>query len=277
MYGKLITSFFVLVSTVFISTVSSFAQQRLAIGDKHMFYSNILEQDREILVGLPRDYTEEKKYPVLYLLDGGRYYMMAQGVLDFLNNRAGEIPQVILVAIPNIYRNTDLTPVFQTDDPDARTIEFSGGAEKFLEFFKRELRPFIINNYSTSGNNILFGHSMAGLFASFSFLEEPGLFDNYIISDPSLWYGDNMMIKKLTANMTTYFGIQKSVYMTQIDRSNDEEDIMSEPQSQFVTLLDRLPGVNVSMVLIPDENHSTVPLKTLYKGMTYIFKNEGDD
>ena len=249
------------------------AQSRLSIGDQHNFYSDILEQDRSILVGLPRDYTENKKYPVLYLLDGGRYYQMAQGVLDFLHHRAEKVPQVIVVSIPNIYRNTDLTPIYETDDPSARTVEFSGGGENFLKFIKQELRPFITDRYSTSGNNILFGHSLAGLFAAYSFLEEPQLYGNYIISDPSLWYGENMLIKKLSANKLSYFGIEKTVFMTEIDRTQDEEDIMSGPQDEFMKLLKSLPNMTTTKKLIEGETHSTVPLKSLYQGLLFIFKD----
>ncbi len=260
-----------LATTLFVQT--SFAQSRLSIGDQHSFYSDILEQDRRIFVGLPRDYTEDKKYPVLYLLDGGEYYQIAQGVLDYLHHRAVKIPQVILVALPNVDRNTDLTPVYEPHDPNARTIEYSGGAENFLKFIKHELRPFITDRYSTSGNNILFGHSLAGLFAAYTFLEEPRLFDNYIISDPSLWYGENMLIKKLSVNKLSYFGIEKSVVMTSINRTQDEEDIMSQPQAAFMKLLESLPNMTTTKKLIEGETHSTVPLKSLYQGLPFIFKD----
>lgn len=271
MINKPILLIIFLAATLF--TQVTLAQSRLSIGDHHNFYSDILEQDRRILVGLPRDYTESKKYPVLYVLDGGRYYQMAQGVVDFLHHRAEEIPQVIVVSIPNIYRNTDLTPIFETDDPNARTVEFSGGGENFLKFIKQELKPFITDRYSTSGNNILFGHSLAGLFAAYSFLEEPQLFDNYIISDPSLWYGENMMIKKLSANKLSYFGLEKTVFMTGIDRTQNEEDIMSDPQATFMKLIESLPNMTTTKKLIEGETHSSVPLKSLYQGLPFIFKN----
>lgn len=277
MFKKLLFAILVLVSITVISTSSSIAQSRLTIGDQHMVYSDILEQDRRVLVGLPRGYTEDKSYPVLYLLDGDEYYQMAQGVMDFLHNRAKNIPEVILVAIPNIYRNTDLTPVYEPNDPDARTIEYSGGANEFLKFIKHELQPFIVDRYSTSGNNILFGHSLAGLFAAHTFLEEPALFSHYIISDPSLWYGKNMMTRKLMAKKISLYALTKSIYLTQIDRTNDEDDIMSEPQSDFMAQLAGIPSITNSKVLIPGESHSTVQLKSLYQGLTFIFQNENNE
>ncbi|HPF47265.1 MAG: alpha/beta hydrolase [Alphaproteobacteria bacterium] len=252
---------------------SALPQSRLSIGDRHHLYSNILEQDREILVGLPRDYTENEQYPVLYLLDGGKYYQMAQGLLDFLQESAGKIPKVILVAIPNVYRNTDLTPVYQSDDPNAIMVENGGGADKFLEFIKSELKPFIEDRYSTSGNDILFGHSLAGLFAAYSFLEEPGLFENYILSDPSLWYGESMVVNKLAINKFNFFSAEKNFFLTQIDRSQDEEDIMTGPQEKFLAELKGLPKVKFGKSLIEGENHSSMPLKSLYQGLLYIFKD----
>ena len=252
---------------------SAFAQAKLAARNQHMLYSDILGQDREIIVGLPSNYTENKKYPVLYLLDGEQYFLMAHGVLDFLHNRAEKTPDIILVAISNIYRNTDLTPVNSSDDPNSTSLEDTGGADNFLNFIKQELRPFIIENYSTSGNNILFGHSAAGLFAAYSFLEEPRLFNHYITSDPSLWYGDGMLIDTLKTNKMSYYGLDKTVFLTQINRASDEEDIMSEPQNEFMKQLDGLRNIQTAKILIEDENHSTVPLKSLYQGLTFIFQN----
>lgn len=273
MLTKLSQVVFILVSSIVINT-TTLAQGKLAVRDQHMLYSDILGQDRQILVGLPSGYTENKKYPVLYLLDGEHYFLMAHGVIDFLHNRAEEIPEVILVAIPNIYRGTDLTPVNSSDDPNSQAMEDTGGADNFLNFIKQELRPFIIENYSTSGNNILFGHSAAGLFATYSFLEEPGLFTHYITSDPSLWYGDGMLINMLTANKASYFGLEKTIFMTQIDRSQDEEDIMSKPQNDFMKQLQSLKGIKTMKRLIEGENHSTVPLKSLYQGLSFIFQND---
>jgi len=255
-----------------INATQSLAQSRLSIGDQHTVYSDILEQDRRILVGLPRNYTEDKNYPVLYLLDGEEYYQMAQGILDFLHNRANNIPEVILVAIPNIYRNTDLTPAYEPNDPNARTVEQSGGANQFIKFLKHELQPFIIDRYSTSGNNILFGHSLAGLFAAHTFLEDPSLFNHYVISDPSLWYGEGMLIRKIAANKTSLYALRKTIYLTQIDRSNDEDDIMSKPQDDFMAQLSGVTNIASSKILIPNESHDTVPLKSLYQGLLSIFK-----
>lgn len=247
-------------------------QEDIVIGVQHLLVSEVLGQERPIYVGLPRDYDENKKYPVLYLLDGGRYFLMAHGTMDFQYNRAQRSAPMILVAIPNVYRNTDLTPVYESDDPNARTVPYSGGADKFLRFLKEELRPFIDQTYTTSGTNILFGHSLAGLFATYSFLKEPELFDHYIISDPSLWYGENMLITMLANNKDAYQSISKKIFMTQIDRTTDEEDIMSGPQAAFMAELEDIQSLNAVKLLIEGETHSSVPLKSLYEGLTFIFR-----
>lgn len=250
------------------------AQEDIVIGVQHLLASEVLGQDRPIYVGLPRDYDENKQYPVLYLLDGRRYFLMAHGTMDFQYNRAQISAQMILVAIPNVYRNTDLTPVYESDDPNARTVPYSGGADNFLLFLKEELIPFIDKTYTTSGTNILFGHSAAGLFTAYALLQEPQLFEGYILSDPSLWYGENMLITQLTNNKAAYEGISKKIFMTQIDRTTDEEDIMSGPQAAFMAELEDIPSLNAVKVLFEGETHSSVPLKSLYEGLAFIFEDE---
>ena len=63
----------------------------------------------------------------------------------------------------------------------------SNNESKFLEVMKNELMPYIESNYRTKAReNTLSGYSLSGLFAFYTFLNEPGLFKNYIIGSPYL-------------------------------------------------------------------------------------------
>lgn len=73
--------------------------------------SDILDETRDISIYLPDDYAySEAKYPVLYLLDGGTHLQHASGAVDYLSSR-GTIPDIIVVAIHNIDRTRDFSPV----------------------------------------------------------------------------------------------------------------------------------------------------------------------
>jgi len=73
-----------------------------------------------------------------------------------------------------------------------------GGAAAFLT---DTLRPAIAERYpaTASGPQILFGHSLGGLFAAHALLTRPDSFDAFIVSSPSLWWNDFAILTELPA------------------------------------------------------------------------------
>jgi predicted alpha/beta superfamily hydrolase len=79
--------------------------------------------------------------------------------------------------------------------------EQDGGAEAFLTFLLRTLLPEILNRYpeASKTQQILFGHSLGGLFAAYALLTRPEAFSSYIISSPSLWWDRFAVLANLPA------------------------------------------------------------------------------
>ncbi len=78
--------------------------------ERVVIHSNVLNEDRPILVRLPAGTQAGKvRYPVLYMTDGDGHMEEVGGIIDFLvdHNRCSPI---ILVGIPNTDRTRDLTP-----------------------------------------------------------------------------------------------------------------------------------------------------------------------
>ena len=95
--------------------------------------STILDESRAISIYLPNNYKYSKvKCPVLYLLDGEAHLQHASAAAEYLSIW-GLIPDIIVVAIHNIDRSRDFSPVHVDNIPT------SGGAEKFLGFLAEEL------------------------------------------------------------------------------------------------------------------------------------------
>src|SRR5882762_2298735 len=73
-------------------------------------HSNVLNEDREILVRMPpRAQGNKVKYPVLYLTDGDGHINEVGAIIDFLASQ-GRCAPVMIVGIPNTDRTRDLTP-----------------------------------------------------------------------------------------------------------------------------------------------------------------------
>ena len=59
--------------------------QLLGLGTQYILKSEILQEDRPIIISLPKGYKESKtNYPVLYLLDGLAYIKHVVGTVELL-------------------------------------------------------------------------------------------------------------------------------------------------------------------------------------------------
>lgn len=104
-------------------------------------------------------------------------------------------------------RTRDLTPVASGEE-----YANGGGAGEFYDFVKDELFPLVEKKYSTAkSNKIYFGHSFGGLFGIYALLRDDGIFDEFFIASPSLWWGESQLIRdaldegKLRSNLKAKF------------------------------------------------------------------------
>lgn len=223
--------------------------------------SQILGETRNLSVYLPADYSNsETVYPVLYLLDGGTHLQHASAAVDFLANLR-LIPNTIVVAVYNIDRTRDFSPVHVDEQPT------TGGADKFLGFLSEELVPYMESNYHSAGFNILLGHSFGGTFAVHALVAKPELFDAYLAVSPYLMYADNYVVKQATEKLkpATGFGF---FFMT----VGDEPGYL-ETLDEFSSLMKEKAGdkMEFKYVKMEEENHGTTPYLTLFNGMRFIF------
>ena len=88
-------------------------------------------------------------------------------------------------------RTRDLTPAASGEE-----YANGGGAAEFYDFVKDELFPLVDKKYSTAkSDKIYFGHSFGGLFGIYALLRDDGIFDEFFIASPSLWWGESQLIR----------------------------------------------------------------------------------
>lgn len=240
------------------------------VGYAHRIHSNILDEDRDILVYLPRG-TDlyEHKYPVLYITDGSSHFHYASGVVSFLEN-ADYIPETIMVAIPHNSRDKDLAPKFE-EGYKPEYWEYEGEADKFLLFLKYELMPYIEAKYPTQPYRIYSGHSLGGIFGVYSLYKMPELFNAYIIISAPLNWQNGTLISNTRKFLEKNQDLDKTMYLT----TGDEGDSMLDPMQRFIDML----AVSAPEDFIwkykhfPDESHVSTPLLSLYYGLEMIFRD----
>ncbi|MBP7336581.1 alpha/beta hydrolase-fold protein [Niveispirillum sp.] len=165
------------------------ASEPIQFGTSYMLESKVLDERRRLNVLLPASYAEgDRRYPVLYLIDGGvkEDWFHIAGLVQ-LGELNGVTQEVILVGIEGTDRKRDLTSPSQ-DPLDVKELPTHGGADKFRHFLADELKPYIDKNFRTAPETGVIGESLAGLFILETFLRQPDLFTHYIAISPSLWW-----------------------------------------------------------------------------------------
>lgn len=132
--------------------------------DTLIIESDILNEERIILLHTPINFTETKPVKVIYMVDG-EYCWYRFPALIKKNS-----PDVVGIGIVNTDRRRDLLPL--------------NNAEKFNKFIEEELMPIIEEKFRAK-EKILYGHSLAGAFTLYSFINHPGMFNTYIVSSPT--------------------------------------------------------------------------------------------
>jgi predicted alpha/beta superfamily hydrolase len=154
-------------------------------------YSEVLQEKRALNIILPKDRYDQ--YEIIYCLDDlAEFLRMEWGFL----HGEGFIPKnTILVGITNSRKNG--ADMRDRDFTPTSTGGVSGGADRFLQFFKTELMPYLQKQYKAQpSGHTLYGGSLGGLFVMYVFLTDPDLFTSYIAIDPSLWW-DHYYLNKL--------------------------------------------------------------------------------
>jgi uncharacterized protein len=242
-------------------------ERSIIIGEREKVHSAVLNEDRPLLVYTPPGYgTGTSRYPVVYVLDGDSHFLPVSAIVQFLSAQ-GLSPQMIVVAIPNTDRNRDLTPPTRVDS--THQFPTAGGADRFLTFLTDELAPYISAHYRTEPFRILVGHSFGGLFAIHSMLRKPEAFDGYVAMSPSLWWDNQSEVAAAKDFFDARRTFKKFLYMT----LGSEGDQMLNPLTGFTKILEEHPPSDLAwkFLRMPEESHGTIPLKSAYEGLKFIF------
>lgn len=260
------------IGLLLISSISqSFAQAEgkaitVDVGFDYQFESKVLNEQRRYLISLPEDYSNsdsdsgsDKKYPVIYILDGDSHFQHATQALRYLE-KFNRIPESILVGIPNA--------------SGSRFRDLAQKHDLFLKFIEDELIPLIDKNYKTQGLNTLFGHSLAGSFSLYAMSENHNKINNYIAASPHLLVNKG----EIQATLKSLFSDNKlhdyNAYFSMADKKGDGAERFNEIE-KFVSFLNNNATQKLSWKYqsIADQEHMTTPYLTIYQGLSFVFKD----
>jgi len=235
------------------------------IGDKIYFESKILNEKEMIVVIPPYEYKKNypnEKFPVVYVLDPSNNLLATLGIENFYSNNLKIMPRMIIVGIVSKDREKDYLPSPSKECPTG------GGADKFLKYISSELIPLIDSTYPVTSERCIIGHSAGGLFAIYALENQPNLFNSFICIDPSLWYENELYVKKIPEFFKKNKDIKKSFFLT----LSNEKDMGIFP---FIdALVKNAPeGFVWDYIHYKNETHNSLGFKSICAGFEMIYKN----
>lgn len=260
------------------------------VGALDSLYSKTLEEYRDIYVQLPVNYNpnSDKKYPVVYILDGEVFLPTVNNVQDYYSG--GFTPEMVLVGISNSNnRMRDLTTSNIKKMYGMPFNEENGEAVNFIKFIETELIPFIEKKYPVTNFRTLIGHSYGGLFTIYTLIHHPQLFSNYLAIDPSLDWNDQKLINESREILSSQNYKGKALFMSlsgQLHNQNQQVTIDNVMQdTSDITLFARsnitfsnLVNQNKSNELAfewkfyPKDIHGTIPFPSIMDGLIFDFE-----
>ncbi len=257
--------------------VTASAQAQLLAAKADSLDSTVLGQKRSIEVYLPQESAKDatQRYETIYVLDGDWNSKIVVDVVTFMR-QVGFMPPVIIVSVPNFFddkgvnsRDHDLTPTVVADQPR------SGGAAAFLSFLKTELVPYVNQHYPANGTNLIHGHSFGGLFLIYTLLNEPALFDGYLILDPAMSWDNHVLDATIESKLGATPAKGKAIYIA--GRSGLAFEGMGLASMEPIFQHRAPADLHWKLSAYPEETHDSLKLKATYDALKFAYQGYTTD
>jgi len=180
-------------------------------------FSEKLEEDRQLKILLPRGYDsdDDKKYPLIVVLDGDYLFEAVAGNVDYYSYWE-DIPNAIIVGVKQEGKRFD-----DTTYSEQNSLPIEKGAD-FFEFLGTELLSYMENNYKLEAYKVVVGHGQTANYINYFLLKDEPLFHAYIAISPDL-----------APEMTTYLSgrfetLQSKVFYYLATSNNDVKHIKKD-------------------------------------------------
>lgn len=237
------------------------------LGDILELQSKVLGEKRTLNIYLPEGYNanDSIKYPVIYLLDGSadEDFIHIVGLVQYNSFEwVNIIPKSIVVGIATVDRRRDFT--FPTSiEADKKRYPTTGHSDAFISFLATELQPFIEKKFKTTTSKTIIGQSLGGLLATEILLEQPTLFNQYIIVSPSLWWDNGSLLNKTSETLNDSFNQPTNIYIGVGKEGLTPTAIPRVMEVDANVLADKIKAtksktVQVLFDYLPQEDHATI-------------------
>jgi predicted alpha/beta superfamily hydrolase len=258
-------------------------------------HSAILKEDRAFQIYVPAESGPTSK--AIYVLDGQAQFTTVVRALKELGR-----PQHIVIGIGNIWsRDRDYTPtrvsasalVDGASEGGENLVAHlqavaaaSGGGENFIAHLQKELIPYVDSHYAVGSRRILVGHSFGGLLGVSILLNHPGIFNDFVLIDPSLWWDNGYLVQESKARLGPSLA-QTALFLaiaTSKNKDRDDIDAVRADTTQNTALirpsvlwLDQLRasprnGIDLAWRYYKDQEHMAVFQPAVKDGLAFVLR-----
>jgi len=246
--------------------------------------SKSLNQEREILIYMPKDYDwrVNEYFNVIYVFDAQdrEFFDYTSSIVSFLSEASKSF---IIVGITSPYnekldysRRNDFLPNIESEEYKKQAGNYYGNADNFLNYVETEVVAYINSNYRTIKQNIAVGHSLGASFILYSLLKKPNLFQNYIAISPNLAYDDNKLSKELSKFDYTKIKNSTFIYLSNADEGVEYwQEWKSAREKVYSFFRDSLKNENLTVEIdsFPNNNHWNTFPPSLNSSLKFYFEN----
>ena len=149
---------------------------------KHeIFESFKLQERRQVQYYIPEDYSPDKLYPLVVVLDAERLFDQVVATSKYYSKYQG-MPQVLIVGIGQ--EEGDLRWEDCAFEPDTGLPTDKG--KQFYEFLGLEIIPYMVSAYRVAPFKMFIGYDITANFGNFYLFKESSLFNAYVSISPLL-------------------------------------------------------------------------------------------
>ncbi|WP_456278876.1 alpha/beta hydrolase [Bacillus sp. AK128] len=250
--------------------------------DYFSFQSNFTNTEYDINVYVPEVEAPENGFPIIYVLDGSSYYYFVRDTvrLQHGNSIKTGVKPAIVVGIGHRKeemrrkRFIDFTAQAEqlvvAEHAKGKIPEEYGGAELFLSFIEKELKPLIEQQFTINlKEQSLLGHSLGGYFTLWCQFNHSSLFQNYLAISPSVWWNG----KELVAMCKEFIVKEKHPNVLTFIAVGEQEGFMVENAREVVEIL-QTQNRKVECYVAPAENHASVVPTVMSRALRFALTNE---
>ncbi len=148
---------------------------------EEIFESFKLQERRDVKYYFPEDYTPEKKYPLVLVLDAEYLFDQVVATSKFYSEFQG-MPQAIIVGIMQSEDDLRWEDCAYEEDTGLPTDK----AASFYEFIGMEVMAYLATQFSAAPFKIFVGYDITANFGNFYLFKDRSMFNAFISISPML-------------------------------------------------------------------------------------------